>query len=53
MRDEVTVLLIFHNAKPFNDLEAALEKLAVRVGRAATIGEACLELSRANAATNS
>jgi DNA-binding NtrC family response regulator len=48
MRGEVTALLIFHNTKPYNDLEAALEKLAVRVGRAATIAEACLELSRAN-----
>jgi hypothetical protein len=45
MRGEVTALLIFHNAKPYNDLEATLEKLAVRVGRAATIAEACLGLS--------
>ena len=48
MRGNVTALLIFHQTKPYNDLEAALEKLAVRVGRAETLAEACGVLSRAN-----
>ena len=46
MRGNVTALLIFHRTAPYNDLEAALEKLAVRVGRARTLAEACHVLSR-------
>ena len=48
MRGTVTALLIFHRTEPYNDLEAALEKLAVRVGRARTLAEACHVLSAAN-----
>jgi DNA-binding NtrC family response regulator len=48
MRGTVTALLIFHRTEPYNDLEAALEKLAVRVGRARTLAEACHALSRVN-----
>jgi len=48
MRGKVTALLIFHQTKPYNDLEAALEKLAVQVGRARTLAEACHVLSRVN-----
>ena len=46
MRGTVTALLIFHRTEPYNDLEAALEKLAVRVRRARTLAEACHVLSR-------
>jgi DNA-binding NtrC family response regulator len=48
MRGKVTALLIFHQTKPYNDVEAALEKLAVPTERAQTLGEACHVLSRAN-----
>ena len=48
MRGTVTTLLIFHHTKPYTDLEAALEKLAVRTGRARTLAEACHILSRVN-----
>lgn len=48
MRGKVTALLIFHLTEPYNDLEAALEKLAVRTGRARTLAEACHVLSRVN-----
>ena len=41
-------LLIFNQAKPYNDVEAALEKLAVPTGRAQTLAEACQVLSRVN-----
>jgi|SRR5208337_501694 len=48
MRGTVTALLIFHRTEPCNDLEVALEKLAVRTGRACTLAEACHVLSRTN-----
>jgi len=48
MRGTVTALLIFHRTEPCNDLEAALEKLAVRTGRAHTLAEACHILSTVN-----
>jgi hypothetical protein len=48
MRGKVTALLIFHKTKPYNDLQAAREKLAVRTGRAEALSEACLVLSRVN-----
>ena len=48
MKGTVTALLIFHRTEPYNDLEAALEKLAVRVRRARTLAEACHVLSAAN-----
>ena len=48
MRGTVTALLIFHHPKLRTELEAALEKLAVRVGRARTLAEACHVLSAAN-----
>ena len=48
MRRTVTALLIFHRTEPYNDLEAALEKLAVRTGRAGTLAEACHVLSSVN-----
>ena len=48
MRGTVTALLIFHQTKPYSDLEAALEKLAVRTGRARTVAEACRILSTVN-----
>ena len=48
MRGTITALLIFHRTEPYNDLEAALEKLAVRTGRAGTLAEACHVLSSVN-----
>ena len=48
MRGTVTALLIFHRTKPYNDLEAVLERLSVRVARAENLAEACLLLSRAS-----
>jgi DNA-binding NtrC family response regulator len=48
MRGTVTALLIFHRTEPYNDLEAALEKLAVRTGRARTLAEACHIMSTVN-----
>jgi DNA-binding NtrC family response regulator len=48
MRGTVTALLIFHHTEPYNELEAALEKLAVRTGRARTLAEACHVLSTVN-----
>jgi DNA-binding NtrC family response regulator len=48
MRGTVTALLIFHHTEPYNDLEAALEKLAVRVGRARSLAEAYHVLSTVN-----
>ena len=48
MRGTVTALLIFHRTEPYNDLEAALEKLAVRVGRVRSLAEAYDVLSTVN-----
>jgi DNA-binding NtrC family response regulator len=48
MRGTVTALLIFHRTEPYNDLEAALEKLAVRVGRARSLAEAYHVFSTVN-----
>jgi DNA-binding NtrC family response regulator len=48
MRGKVTALLIFHRTKPYHDLEAALEKLAIRSGHVQTLGEARHVLSRFN-----
>jgi len=48
MRGTITALLIFHHTEPYNELEAALEKLAVRTGRARTLAEACHVLSTVN-----
>jgi DNA-binding NtrC family response regulator len=48
MRGKVTALLIFHQTEPYNDVEAALEKLAVRSGRAQSLAQACDVLSRVN-----
>jgi DNA-binding NtrC family response regulator len=48
MKGTVTALLIFHHTKPYNDLEAALKKLAVRVGRARSLAEAHHVLSTVN-----
>ena len=45
MRGKVSALLIFHQAKPCNDVEAALEKLAVATRRAQTLAEARRVLS--------
>ena len=46
MRGKATALLIFHRTEPYNDLEAALEKLAFTVVRARTLAEARHVLSR-------
>jgi DNA-binding NtrC family response regulator len=48
MRDKFTALLIFHQTKPFSDIKAALEKLAIRTKRAQTLAEAGRTLSRVN-----
>jgi len=40
MREKVTALLIFHHVKPYNDVAAALDKLAVATRRARTLAEA-------------
>jgi DNA-binding NtrC family response regulator len=40
MRGKVTALLIFHQAEPCNDVEAALEKLAVHSGRVQSLAQA-------------
>ena len=40
MRGKVTALLIFHQAKPYSDMEAALEKLAIPRRRVQTLAEA-------------
>jgi DNA-binding NtrC family response regulator len=48
MRGKVTALLIFHQIKPYSDVEAALEKLVVPSGRAQTLAEACQVLSAVN-----
>jgi DNA-binding NtrC family response regulator len=46
MRGKVTALLVFHPTKPYRDMEAALEKIAVPIGRAQTLAEARQFLSR-------
>jgi len=48
MSGTVSALLIFHHTKPYDELEAALEKLAVRVGRARTLAEAHNILTKVN-----
>jgi len=48
MRGKVTALLIFHQTKPYSDVEAALEKLSVRSGRAQSLAQAGDVLSRVN-----
>jgi len=48
MQGEVTALLIFHHAKPYRDMEAALQKLAVPTKRARTLAEASHALSKVN-----
>jgi DNA-binding NtrC family response regulator len=48
MSQKVTALLIFHQTKPYHDVEAALERLAVPTERAQTLGEASHVLSRVN-----
>ena len=48
MRGKVTALLVFHQTKPFNDMEAALQKLAVRTRRAQTLAEARRVFSKVN-----
>jgi DNA-binding NtrC family response regulator len=46
MHGTVTALLIFHQSTPLSDIEAALEKLAIRTKRARTLAEARHALSR-------
>jgi DNA-binding NtrC family response regulator len=48
MPDKVTALLIFHQTTPLSDIEAALEKLAIRTKHAQTLAEARHALSRVN-----
>jgi len=48
MHGEVTALLIFHQTKPYNDVEAALQKLAISTKRARTLAEAGQILSNVN-----
>jgi len=45
MRGKATALLVFHQAKPFNEMKAALERLAVATRRAHTLAAACRVLS--------
>jgi DNA-binding NtrC family response regulator len=45
MRGKVSALLIFHQTKPYNDVEAAVEKIAIATRRAHTLAEACHVLS--------
>jgi DNA-binding NtrC family response regulator len=40
MKGKVTALLVFHQTKPYHDMEAALEKIAVPTGRAQSLAEA-------------
>jgi DNA-binding NtrC family response regulator len=40
MRGKVTALLVFNQTKPYSDVEAAMVKLAVPIGRAQTLAEA-------------
>lgn len=48
MGGKVKALLLFHQARPYNDLKAALKKLAFPTVRAESFGQACKVLSRAN-----
>jgi len=48
MSGKVTALLVFHRTKPFNEIKAALGKIAVPTERAQTLAEAKLALSDAN-----
>jgi DNA-binding NtrC family response regulator len=48
MSAKVTALLVFHQTKPFNEIKAALRKIAVPTERAQTLAEAKLALSEAN-----
>jgi DNA-binding NtrC family response regulator len=48
MQGEVTALLIFHQKKPYRDVEAALQKLAISTRRARTLAEAGHVLSDVN-----
>jgi len=43
---QVTALLIFHRIKPFSDIPAALEKLAIPARRAQTLAQARRVLSK-------
>jgi len=45
---KVTALLIFHQTKPFDEIKAALGKIAIPTERAQTLAEAKLALSDAN-----
>jgi DNA-binding NtrC family response regulator len=48
MRGKVSALLIFNPTEPYRDMEAALEKIAVPIGRAQTLAEARQFLSKAD-----
>ena len=48
MQGEVTALLIFYQTKPYRDMEAALQKLAVTTKRAQSLAEASYVLSNVN-----
>jgi len=48
MRETATALLIFHNTKPYNELDAALGKIAIPAERVKGLGEARRVLSRVN-----
>ena len=48
MRGKVTALLIFHQADPFSDLQAALRQLAVPTLQAHTVADARRVLSKVN-----
>jgi len=48
IRSKVTALLIFNQTQPLNDIEAALEKLAIPTSRAHTLAEASHALSKAD-----
>jgi DNA-binding NtrC family response regulator len=48
MRGKVDALLVFHQAEPHHEMEAALEKIAVHTERAQNLAEAGRVLSKAN-----
>ena len=48
MKGKVAALLLFHQTGPYNDLKAALEKLAFPTVRAQSLAEAGHVLSRVN-----
>jgi len=48
MSVRVTALLVFHQTEPFDEIKAALGKIAVPTKRAQTLAEAKLALSDAN-----